>query len=343
MKPSLKSRWVASGFAFLLASTGWAAPQTPPVSDLMDWAERTYPQFFPGTQTNQSLAPYIYRHYPATGNYVGVAGNAVYILGPVAGSNEVPLYMGELASFACQVHPGSCASSEPNGANDCDDLTLTRVQTYEARRRTVAGPISFEVVETRGPLEQVEYRGRSLLSWLLRHESTGPGAGDRSSTDDRWYFERSGARSFAHHGQVQDQTQVLSGVTRRSRIEYVWSPPWMQHESALNPGQDYTVTVQSSTTQTVDGVTTGPTASTDKYRTRFVGYETRQTAGAGSFEACRFVQDNPDQPGNYSEVWTLRGYGLELEREVYFTVAGRLTLGQRGQLLSLTVNGQRLP
>jgi len=76
-----------------------AAPQTPTASELMDWAERSYPQFFPGTQTNRSLAPYVYRHYPATGNYVGVAGTAVYILGPVAGSNEVPLYMGELASL----------------------------------------------------------------------------------------------------------------------------------------------------------------------------------------------------------------------------------------------------
>lgn len=336
-------RFRAAALTLLAPLLCAAAPQVPSASELMDWAERTYPQHFPGPQTNQSLTPYVYRHYPGTGNYVGVAGQAVYILGPVAGGGADPMPVGVLSDFACQVHPASCAGAAPSGANDCDDLTLTLVSRYEAHRRTLAGSLTFDTVESRGPLQQTTYRGRSLLSWQLRHESTGPGAGDRSTTDDTWFFERSGARSFAYHGQVQDQVSVTGAVTRRSRTEYVWDPAWMVHDAALSPGQDYTEVVQSMTTQTVDGLTTGPTPATDRYRTLFVGYETLQTAGAGSFPACRFEQSSPDDTSVVSVVWVWRGYGLELEREVRRTFAGRTTVLQRGLLMSLTVNGQRAP
>lgn len=327
--------------AILGAPAASAAPQTPTPTELMDWAERSYPQFFPGHQVDRTLAPYVYRHYPATGNYVGVAGDAVYVLGPVAGGGAAPVQVGVLANFACQVHPGSCTDTVPTGENDCDDLTLTKVSSYAAlRRHEVIGFITFDVHESRGALQQVQYRGKSVLSWPLRHETTGPGAGDRSVTDDRWYFERSGARSYAFHGQVQDQVSTAGGTTRRSRVEFVWEPPWMSHDAALSPGQDYTVTVQSNTTQTVDGVTTGPTAEVARFRTRFVGYETISTAGAGSFPACRFEADWPDAPGSVSVVWTWRGYGVELEREVRVTQAGIPSVAERWRLMSLMVNGQ---
>jgi hypothetical protein len=91
-----------------------AAAVQPPaltVTELLDWAERTYPQYFPPRQNNRSSAPYIYRYYPSTQNYVGVAGNEVYILGPVSGG---PLaYVGTMASFACLVHPTQCDPPPP--------------------------------------------------------------------------------------------------------------------------------------------------------------------------------------------------------------------------------------
>lgn len=334
---------VASTLLALLTSSAAAAPQVPTAGELMDWAERTYPQLFPGHQPNQTLANYLYRHYPGTGNYVGVAGNGVYILGPVAGGGPNPVQVGVLADFACQVHPASCDSAAPTGENDCHDLTLTRVSQYEARRRTVVGGMNFDVVETRGPLQQASYRSRSLLSYQLRHESTGPSAGDRNTVDDWHYFERSGARAFAYHGQVQEQVSVLAGVTRRTRTEYVWDPAWMDYTAMLSPGQEHTQLVQSTTTQTTDGVTTGPTPGTERYHSRFVGYEILQTAGAGSFPACRFEDSSPDAPGIVSVVWVWRGYGLELEREVRSIVAGQPTVMQRGLLMTLTVNGQRAP
>lgn len=81
-------------------------PTVPEATALFDWAESTYPQFFPGPQTNLTSAPYVYRHYPATGNYVGVDGDDVYILGPVSGGGL--LHVGKRADFACLVHPASC-------------------------------------------------------------------------------------------------------------------------------------------------------------------------------------------------------------------------------------------
>lgn len=77
---------------------------------LLDWAELTYPTLFPGHKPNLTLAPYEYRHYPETGNYVGVAGEDVYILGPV--SNQALQRVGALQDFRCRVLPSSCVATD---------------------------------------------------------------------------------------------------------------------------------------------------------------------------------------------------------------------------------------
>ncbi|NRF72424.1 hypothetical protein HLB44_36290 [Aquincola sp. S2] len=81
----------------------------PDAAALFDWAERTYAQYFPGPQANQVSPPYTYRHYPTTGNYVGVAGDDVYILGPVSGG--ALQHVGKRSDFACLVYPASCAAT----------------------------------------------------------------------------------------------------------------------------------------------------------------------------------------------------------------------------------------
>lgn len=330
---------LAAAVLILNASAAGAAPAVPDATALMDWAERTYPHLFPGHQPNQTLAPYVFRHYPGTGNYVGVSGSAVYVLGPVAGSNTTPLYVGELAAFACQVTPGNCGSM-PSGANDCDDLTFTKASRYEARRRHTSP--AFDVVESRDPVQSAVYRGRDVLSWRLVHESTGPAAGDRSTTEDTHYFERTGERAIAFHGQIQESVSVIGGRTSVSRTEYQWDPPWMDYTSALSPGDSYTETVTSLTTQTLNGVTSGPTSDTARFGHRFIGYETLRTA-AGSFPACRFEQTDPDGGTAVSTVWVWRGYGIELERENRITIASGAAFTTRILLQSLTVNGQRVP
>lgn len=78
------------------------------VERLLDWAETTFPQFFPTRAATLRDGPYRYRHYPQSGNYVGVAGVEVYVLGPVSGGPL--LKVGELGDFRCQVRPADCSA-----------------------------------------------------------------------------------------------------------------------------------------------------------------------------------------------------------------------------------------
>ncbi|SDH13770.1 hypothetical protein [Nitrosomonas sp. Nm132] len=68
----------------LLGGTHFALADT--VSDtetLLNWAEKTYPQFFPSHQTTQSIEPWLFRHYPEANIYAGVNKheNNAYVMG----------------------------------------------------------------------------------------------------------------------------------------------------------------------------------------------------------------------------------------------------------------------
>jgi hypothetical protein len=78
----------------------------PTPTQLMDWAEHAYAQFFPDHQSDQSSGPYVYRYYPATGNYLGVADGQIYVLGPISASQL--LRVGSVADYACGVNPEPC-------------------------------------------------------------------------------------------------------------------------------------------------------------------------------------------------------------------------------------------
>ena len=78
-----------------------AASPTPSADALMNWAQQIYPDWFPGAPATRTLDPYVYRHYENSGNYIGVAGGRVYVLGPVSGGQL--LDVGALADFASLV------------------------------------------------------------------------------------------------------------------------------------------------------------------------------------------------------------------------------------------------
>jgi len=80
-------REARSDFSLISARRRIAAAQhaavatpLPSATELMDWAEEAYSAFFPGTAPDQQEAPFVYRHYQSTGNYLGVADGEVYIL-----------------------------------------------------------------------------------------------------------------------------------------------------------------------------------------------------------------------------------------------------------------------
>jgi hypothetical protein len=118
------------GAALLIGSCGGgSAPDTwPPqpqaaaatqpaitATQLMDWAEAHYPQYFaPGGQAQGYLAPYTYRYYPQTHNYLGVSTGssdvAIYVYGDINGWAATPLRVGTLADYGCTVLPQDCAA-----------------------------------------------------------------------------------------------------------------------------------------------------------------------------------------------------------------------------------------
>lgn len=88
-----------------LATPGDAAEQ------LLDFAERSFPQFFPTRETTQGFVKGRYRFYPSLGTYIAVALNVtqgdglveggVYVLGGAAGTT--PLLVGVLNQFITPV------------------------------------------------------------------------------------------------------------------------------------------------------------------------------------------------------------------------------------------------
>lgn len=67
---------------------------------LLDWAENTFPQYFPNHEKTQSSDPWLYRYYLETGVYAGVNlnDNGVYVFGGPWGIAS-PTYINTLSSL----------------------------------------------------------------------------------------------------------------------------------------------------------------------------------------------------------------------------------------------------
>ena len=97
--------------------TALAAPNPEPLSakELLNWAERAYPDLFPGHKTDQVIAPFTFRHYPETGNYAGLGNGSIYLAGPVVGqpkgSNPVPVLFDSVSKFTDMVRK----ANDPQG------------------------------------------------------------------------------------------------------------------------------------------------------------------------------------------------------------------------------------
>ena len=105
------------------------------VTELLDWAERQYPELFPGHQGDLQSPPYVYRYYAATGNYVGASGTDVYLLGPASGG--VLLFVGTLADFAPLVYATRYAFTDAQAARFLTQATLAPTDTEIARVRAL--------------------------------------------------------------------------------------------------------------------------------------------------------------------------------------------------------------
>ncbi len=55
------------------------------LDQLYDWAETTYPQFFPVAQKSFKVEGYYARHYPSINVYIGAKNKQIYVYGDVFG------------------------------------------------------------------------------------------------------------------------------------------------------------------------------------------------------------------------------------------------------------------
>ncbi len=91
-----------------------AASRTPTADELMDWAQQQFPGYFPTREATQRGDGLLWRYYPATGNYLGVQGSTVLVLGPSTG-NQVA-NVGTLAQFADAVFAPATGVSDEQAA-----------------------------------------------------------------------------------------------------------------------------------------------------------------------------------------------------------------------------------
>jgi cytochrome c551/c552 len=100
----------------LAAPTVLAAVSVPAITPtvLFDWAERAYPQLFPGHEVDRTTSGYGYRYYPATDNYLGTDGSRALIAGALTQGALTDL--GPISAFTCQVQPLACAVDLPLNA-----------------------------------------------------------------------------------------------------------------------------------------------------------------------------------------------------------------------------------
>lgn len=127
--------------AHALAAAATAPGRTVYPTDLFDWAEKQYPQFFPSHEANRQLAPYTYRYYAGSGNYVGLSGDTIYVLGPISGGALQPV--GSAASFLCLVYAQECSQAPVALASD---LQTRQLAGRAADALFVYDALSFEII-----------------------------------------------------------------------------------------------------------------------------------------------------------------------------------------------------
>lgn len=119
----------------------------PTATELFDWAEQVYPQYFPPHQKDLVWEPYVYRYYASTGNYLGVAGGVVYLLGPVGGGGSAPVSAGRVADFAALVNAWLRPADDAQAARFLAQATLAVTEADIAAVRSLgyAGWLSQEM------------------------------------------------------------------------------------------------------------------------------------------------------------------------------------------------------
>ncbi len=167
MKQTMKQLILSACTVTLLSSIHFASADTASDTEtLLNWAENTYPQFFPNHQTTQSIEPWLFRYYPDTGVYAGVQKyeNNVYVLGGPWGNN--PTLIAALPDLIVQITDSGGNGSIPacNTANVPAGMSFTQngnAVNVTTNGSCIALPASNSLCETP---QQTSASGISVLT-----------------------------------------------------------------------------------------------------------------------------------------------------------------------------------
>lgn len=90
MKKCFKSSVLSLCIVALFSSINLASATTTTaeIETVLNWAENSFPEFFPDHQPTQISDPWVYRFYPSTGIYTGVSDNQVFVFGGPWGTDS---------------------------------------------------------------------------------------------------------------------------------------------------------------------------------------------------------------------------------------------------------------
>ncbi|MBP6057348.1 MAG: hypothetical protein KA524_02825 [Nitrosomonas sp.] len=127
MKHYMKQLIMSVCTFLLLGNMHFAAADTASDTEiLLNWAENTYPEYFPTHQNTQNIDPWIFRFYPETGIYAGVnkTDNNVYVLGGPWG--DTPTVIDTLPNLMTLANAGNSSIPACNTANAPAGLVYTQ-------------------------------------------------------------------------------------------------------------------------------------------------------------------------------------------------------------------------
>lgn len=119
-----------------VASAAASPPGPVDGADVMDWAEKTYPQWFGPQAVTGTTPSLVFRHYPATGTYLGLDNTRLYVMGGPFGN--VPLPVGTVDDFACAVRLAQC--EPPRIMSQPTDVELSPGQAVQLAVQVAGGP-----------------------------------------------------------------------------------------------------------------------------------------------------------------------------------------------------------
>jgi hypothetical protein len=177
-------------------------------TQLLDFAERSYPAYFPGHRFDLSSPPFVYRHYPQTGAYVGVVVSGgtpypegtVWVLGGPFGA--APVQAGALTDFITP-QPGpttaqrsaAAAATASSASNACGAFDAFYWEIGDASARLASGSVRRRALsphidgDTAMPIA-------SATKWLYGAYVAERRGGQLSAEDVKFLHFRSGYVGF---------------------------------------------------------------------------------------------------------------------------------------------------